>query len=90
MRTPEQEKLIRILTGWNRRQLAARYRRVSGHVGSPVPPEQWSRDDLINEILRAEYHQSPAPAVTNPVPQADAVAAQQCAAPAPRNPKEQS
>lgn len=34
--------------------LAAHYRKVSGHAWSLVPPERWSKDDLIAGILRAE------------------------------------
>jgi hypothetical protein len=34
--------------------LAAYYRKVSGHVWSLVPPERWSKDDLISGIQSAE------------------------------------
>lgn len=72
MRSPEQEARITKLKGHSRVSLAAHYRRVSGHVGSPRPPEDWSKHDLINEIIRAEYRESPVLSVTNPVPQAGA------------------
>lgn len=34
--------------------LAAHYRKVSGHVWSLVPPERWSKDDLVAGIIGAE------------------------------------
>lgn len=35
-------------------ELATRYVAISGHVWSPKPPAEWSRDDLVAETVRVE------------------------------------
>ena len=48
------EQRVREIYRMNKRQLAAFYREHSNMIWSAVPPEKWSKDELVNEVLRLE------------------------------------
>lgn len=52
---PRRDARVKVLYMMTKPALAVRYRHISGYVGGLVPPERWSKGDLINAILEIEF-----------------------------------
>jgi hypothetical protein len=50
----ERDQRIRDLYRTPKRALAAYYREHSGYVWAAVPPERWSKNQLVSDILRLD------------------------------------
>lgn len=53
--TREQSNRIIELTGMNKRSLARHYRSISGWIGGVTPPESWTKDELVHDIVQIEF-----------------------------------
>lgn len=46
---------VREISRWSKVRLAARVREHGTLVWSVAPPEKWSHDELVSEVLRIEF-----------------------------------